>query len=166
MPGGVGEKSKEIELFRRQLDGRSAYEDIAGATVDEQTVEFETRRRWEVARPAQHRTYPGGQLTRRERFHDVVICAEFEPEHAVRLFSSGGEQNHGYLVPLAYLSEGFKSIDNGQHHVENDQVGPRLKHQLHRSLAVGGFRNGKTLALEVGDHDFTHHRLVIDDEHS
>ena len=53
-----------------------------------------------------------------ERFADVVVCAEFQPEDAVGFFVLGGEHDNGQAGML--VAQGFevvKAVDVGQPYV-------------------------------------------------
>ena len=60
----------------------------------------------------------GVEFARAERFADVVVCAEFQPEDAVGFFVLGGEHDNGQAGML--VAQGFevvKAVDVGQAYV-------------------------------------------------
>ena len=48
-----------------------------------------------ASRTLEDRSNPGSQFPRREGLDNVIVSAKFQPEDAVDLIPSGGEQDHG-----------------------------------------------------------------------
>src|SRR5882672_8961136 len=53
-----------------------------------------------LRRPAQHRPHPSGNLARREGLEHVVVRAQLQADHAVRLLVPAGEDDHGHVAPF------------------------------------------------------------------
>ncbi len=64
----------------------------------------------------------GLQLARAEGLGDVVIGAEFEADHPIRLVGGGSQHDDGHLGGATDLLAEGKAILAGHHDVQNDQV--------------------------------------------
>ena len=64
---------------------------------------------WRRTYPFEHRPHTGHQLARAERFGDVIITAQFQPQHPVDLIIAGSQENdrhvRGGADPAADLIE-------------------------------------------------------------
>ena len=125
------------------------------------------RRRRAVAAlgPAQDGPDPDGELPRRERLHDVVVGSEFEPDDTVDLLGAGRQEDDRSVALFTDAAQDRQTVDTGEHQVEHDQVGPVELEPREGCVAVVGFVDLESVEREVARHDFSHHRLVVDDEH-
>ena len=67
---------------------------------------------------AQNRAYTRHQLAIVKRFRQIVICAEFESQNAVKVAAARGQHNHRGLVVLAQFFQGFNPVFARHHNVE------------------------------------------------
>ena len=93
-PGPGGERREELELGRRELDGRAGHLGPHPRHVEDDVADAD--RLGGVGRsfgPAQDRPDAGDQLARAERLGQVVVGAQLEPEQLVELVVPGGEHH-------------------------------------------------------------------------
>ena len=63
------------------------------------------------------------QGVRQEFCSYIIVCAQLQPQHLVDLLALGGQhQNGDGNSCLAQPFADFKSVQTGQHNVQNDEV--------------------------------------------
>ncbi len=73
----------------------------------------------------------GHQLARLEGLGDVVVGTHLQAGHAVDDVVASGEHDHGAVDAVgAQLSQDLEAGATGQHHVEDEHVGPSGTCQL------------------------------------
>ena len=121
-PLGVVEKVQEYRKFLRR------HGDFGRTLVDPMAVAIhphvgKTRRRWRAAgrrRAPQVGTDARTQLGESERFGDVVVGAQFEPEHLVGLIGAGGQQDDRHLaIAGTQTAQQFEAVAARQHQIEH-----------------------------------------------
>lgn len=107
---------------------------------------------------------PGGEFARTERFADVVVRAQLQPEHPVELGVAGGEDGYRHLRNAADPLEQFQTGTVGQSEIEDDQiVGDRRQFDL--GLASQGAPHRlEPLARQREFDDFGDGRFVLDQQ--
>ena len=70
-----------------------------------------------------HGPDPGDKFVRAERFHHVVIGAEFEPDDAVHFVTAGGQDDHRQAASAAEVAQQVQAVAIGQPEIEHHQVG-------------------------------------------
>ena len=124
--GVRGEQREQLELDERQLHGLAAHLDRAPRQVDAQLAAFdhliaaadEMRRRG----TSEQRPDPASKLPDRERFRDVVVRAELQPEHLVELVVSRRQHDDRHCALVAQTPADLEAVDAGQHDVEHHEI--------------------------------------------
>ena len=57
-----------------------------------------------------------------KRFHNVIVCAEFQAEDFVKNFSFGGKHNNRDIGFSADFPADLIAVDSGQHQIQKDQI--------------------------------------------
>ena len=57
-----------------------------------------------------------GRRTRRQ----VVIRADFQPQHAINFFAFGSQHDHRYIVVLPHHAKQLKAVNIGEHDIQKD----------------------------------------------
>lgn len=90
------------------------------------------------------------QLPRAVRFRDVVVSADLQSNHFLRLLSPRRQhQNRRPHAPLPQVPAHFKPVPLGQHHVQQDQVVPPLRARLACRFAIHHQRRVVALPPQV-----------------
>ncbi len=90
--GLAGERGEQLELGWRQGDGAASHGDPASDEVQHEIVRLDALvGEWDRIDPAQDRADTGDELAGAERLDHVVVGAEFEAGHPVRLVSACGQ---------------------------------------------------------------------------
>ena len=77
---------------------------------------------WVYFVSAQHGLDPGHQLAHAEWFAEVIISAQFKPDHPVGFLTPGGDHDDRHLAGLAQLPANIQTINFWQHQVQKDQI--------------------------------------------
>src|SRR3989475_2176870 len=124
-PGGAQEERQQVELRtgERQLvvvDGR-----LAGAGVERKGAGADglVLRLRGAGRPPQHGPHPRRDLAGREGLEHVVVGADLQSHHLVRLLVAAGEDDYRHVAGLAQRAEELEPVSVGEDQVEDDQVG-------------------------------------------
>src|SRR5918994_5752556 len=83
-------------------------------------------------------SYSRDELSWTERFRQVVVPADGQPDLDVRLRVPCRQHQDGDVAFLLDPSTDLEAVDPGQHQVENDEVGPKVTTELDAGDAVGG----------------------------
>ncbi len=103
----------------------AAPRDAVPVQVDFKAVGADHARLPDVAMyTAEHGTYPRNEFTRRKRFGDVIVRAEFQPDQAVSLTIAGREHDDRHVRIAAQNPAHIDSVHAGQIQVEHDEIGP------------------------------------------
>jgi hypothetical protein len=93
-PGPGRQRRQELELGRRQVDGRAGHLGPHPRHVQRQVAGSDRLAGLRRALgPAQDRSDPGDQLARREGLGDVVVGPELEAEELVELVVARGQHH-------------------------------------------------------------------------
>ena len=108
---------------------------------------------------------PRRQLSRIERFRQVVIRADFETDDAIQIVAASGQHHHRDGRPGAKLPQQVESEQVGQHHIDKHHV----IGAVHRTIEPGGGVmnrvDAEALGLEVLLHQRTELHVVVDQQH-
>ena len=163
----VQELPEEVELLRRELDFVVPDHDLTPTCVNAQIAVLEARA-LELAtlriRASQDRFDPGNELAGIERFREVIVGADLEPDDLVDVIVAGRQHEDRDVRALANPSADVDSVQVGKHQVEHDQrwcLGRRL---LDRALARSRNANGEAGPLEVHGDEGSDALLVLHDE--
>src|SRR3712207_6302689 len=86
------ELEEDLELHLRDVHAAAVQRDRALRAVDRQRAGLDHLTH-AAAGPAQERAHAASELERRERLRDVVVGAELEAVHLVRLLGLGGQHD-------------------------------------------------------------------------
>jgi hypothetical protein len=104
---------------------------------------------------------------KRERLRDVVVTARRESLDAVvRRVPRRHEQNRCLDAVGAEPARDRDAVDVGQHHVEDDEVGPKLLDEIESSAAVGRGRHREPFVAERGHDCVRYRRFIVDHQHT
>ena len=106
----------------------------------------------------------GQHLLHLERLDDVVVGAPLQAGHLVLGLPLCGEHDHGGLVVLPNLFQHRPAVHDGQHDVQQHQVGPEGAEQFHTLAAVAGYRCFEPLLLQIEMEQFSNVGVVFHDE--
>ena len=101
------------------------------------------------AGPAKHRPDAGQHLLHLEGLDDVVVRPLLQAGDFVLRLPLGGEHDDRGLVPLPDFFQHGPAVHDGQHDVQQHQVGLVGAEQLHTFAAVLGHLSLKALLLQV-----------------
>ena len=105
------------------------------------------------------------ELGERERLHEIVGRAQVEAAHPVGDLAAGRQHDHGQgRVHRPDRGEHVEPVDAGEHHVEDDDVGPPVAHAVEAVLAAGGGVHGVALRGQSALKERQDQRLVLDHE--
>src|SRR5439155_25768939 len=111
------------------------------------------------------RLHPRDELTRRERFRQVVVGAELEACHAVGLLVSGGQHQNRHVRARAHCPGHVEAVDARQADIEDDD--PDLVPSELRERLLAGTNPDDAVAapLQVGTGHRPDRMLVLDQKH-
>jgi hypothetical protein len=112
--------------------------------------------------PAQHALHAREQLAGLERFGDVVVRADLEPDDAIDDVARRRDHDDADVVTLAQVARERQSVFSGKADIQQDQVGQRaLDFRAHRVAAV---RRAHVVAVsaQVLPEQRAHARVVVD----
>ncbi len=112
----------------------------------------------------QDRLHACDQLGGRERLREVVVAAELEPEHAVDLSVTRGEEDHRNLRRLPQALDHLEPVDVGEPDVEHHEAGPVVADRLEPGLTARRLQHPVALAGEIELDEVGDVRFVVDDE--
>ena len=72
--------------------------------------------------PSRHGADARDQLAQPERLDDVVVRAELEPDHPVRLLAARGDDDDRHVGPLAHAPADVEPVGVGKPQVEQHQI--------------------------------------------
>jgi hypothetical protein len=102
-----------------------------------------------------------------ERFGHVVVRAEVEAAHAVRLRVVGGEHQDAPRVAVApQLAQDFEAVHSGEAHVEHDEVVMLFGTSTHRELPRFRVVDGVARLPERTDQPVRQRLVVFDNQNS
>ena len=116
------ERLEQLEFEGRGFDRLPSPADLAAGKIDldvSKTVDVG----WRRFHPPQERSDTRPQLPRAEGFRDVVVCAQVQSHHPLRLLGSRGQHDdrRANACP-AQLAADFIAVLLGEHNVEQDEV--------------------------------------------
>src|SRR5690625_1012577 len=163
-PAGVtGEQFEQLELLGRQLDAPAAAEHLASVQVHHEVgnPHFAGDDR---ADAAQMGTHPCEQFLDGERLDQVIISPGIEPDDLVVNAVLGGQDDDRRVGGLADAARDLKSVQYGQHQVENHQVGIDFAVLRKAGDSVIGDDGVVVLGLQFKIDELGDLLLVFDDE--
>jgi hypothetical protein len=122
-----------------------------------------------LADAPQHGADARHELGRRERLGDIIVGAGIEAAHAIALLAARRQHDDRQVGGdglAAQLAADLDARHQGQHPVEQDEVGDVLLHRGQHLLAVIGDRDAKARLLEVVAEKLDQRGFVFDDQHA
>ena len=107
----------------------------------------------------------GQQLLDLEGLDDVVIRAHLQAGDLVLDLALGGEHDDGHFHGLAQLAADLPAVHDGQHDIEQHEVGLDLPGHLDGLAAVGRVRDLEPVLLQVQAQQLCDVAIVLHDEH-
>jgi hypothetical protein len=112
--------------------------------------------------PAEHSLDSSDHLSRRKRLGDVVVGSKLEAYQAIHLVSPSGDEDDRDAFRLKPACQ-LETVNAGQHHVEQGEIGGCRGKLLERSGPVEGSESDEAGRFEVlGQH--VHDLLVVVDD--
>ena len=102
LPWMLGQSCQQVKLAAGEANRLSGASETMAVQVNLQVASADEPRRADTAlHAAQHCPHAGHQFAGRERFGDVVVRAQLQPDQPVGLLDAGGEHNdwHVRLAP-------------------------------------------------------------------
>ena len=158
------EMPEEVELAARELD--LCVRDPSGAGP---AIELDVSRGEPVIglvglHSPEHRAYPCGELTRRERLRDVVVRPELEPGHAIDLLVARREHHHRQGRGRADRPADVEPVRVGQLEIE-DRETDVVALELGQPLGPAGRPDdAEPVPLQVGADEGGDVLLVLDEQ--
>ena len=123
-PGCCGEGRQQLELGRRQVDGRPPTSvRIRGTSSSTSPARIISAGLERSVGSAQHGPDAGDELARAERLGQVVVGTELEAEQLVELVVARREHDDRDRRVAAQLAGDVEAVEPGQAEVEHDEVG-------------------------------------------
>src|SRR5215204_5736859 len=113
---------------------------------------------------AEERTHPRHQLLRAERFHDVVVRTQLQPDDTVGFVAAGGHDHDWDIRGAAQLAGDVQPVPTRQTQVEHYQIRTRQTRALQGALAVGRHTDRESGRMQIVPDDARDLRLVFDYE--
>lgn len=167
--GVAGQEQQQLELAL--LEGHLLAADArpSGGGLDHEVRELQ--RRLVISRsvhPAQHGVDAGDELSRLERFDDIVVRAEAEPDHTIGLLAPRGQQDHGDAVAVqsirADATHHLEAVETREHQAQHDQVGTAGADRSDGGRPIGRCSRVVPGAAQVACNHLGDRRLVVDDQ--
>src|ERR1700730_171786 len=114
--------------------------------------------------PSQHRTDPGQQFPKAERFYDVVIRTEFKADDAIDFFGTmtGGNDDRNVRTRTDF-SQKIQPIILTEPQIQNDQTGLRSL-QMTIQLRPIGRRFGRDIVIfQIPGHHLSERGVIVND---
>ncbi len=135
--GGAHQHFQNVELEGGQLHALAGGEDLAGAGVERDAVDFQARigrgRTRFIA--AQDGADARGQFARIEGLGQVVVGAQFQAHDAVHILAARGQHDDRDLALSAQPAENLEAVDARQHDVQHHQVDARFQSLRQAAIA-------------------------------
>ena len=113
---------------------------------------------------AQHGADTGADLFDTERLDDVIVCAQFKPQHFIDLGTTGGEQQNGNTLGLRFAAQRAadgKAVRRGHHPVKNQCIWPAFFNGVQQGCSVGKNCGFKAFVFETECNQFTNVGLIV-----
>ena len=137
-----------------RLDRRVVFPGLTGGRIDAQMAEkrgLAARRYPRPPRPRRRIALTRATSSRgAEGLGQVVVCANRQTDHLVRLIGARRQQQDVDVGLLAQAAQHFEAVDAGQHDVQHHQVRREAARQPQRRRTVHCRLDHVALALEVG----------------
>jgi hypothetical protein len=114
---------------------------------------------------SQHRADTGQQLSEAKRLGDVVVVAQFEPDHAIDLVATlTCRDDDGDVGLCAYLAKQIEPVLLAEPQVENHQIRLAARQQSNHLVGPAGGHRPEVMILEIVRHQMPHPVVVLDHE--
>ena len=103
------------------------------------------------------------QFARVEGLGEIIVGPELQTDNTVHVFAARGQHQHWHAAGEAKPLQDFKTVQAGQHHVQNDQVITALLGGFERRVTLMNAIYRETLALQEFLEQGAQLSVVIDD---
>ena len=163
--GLAGEGRQELELGRRQGHGTVGHGHPAADQVEHEVARHDALvGEGHGLGPAQDRPDARDELAGAEGLDHVVVGAELQAGHPVRLVAARGEDEDRHARVAADGADDVEAVDPRQAQVQDEGVRPACTDERQRGRAVARRDDGEPGVLEVVADDAGDLRLVLHDE--
>src|SRR5437899_3819711 len=136
---------EQQKFLRREVERNTGACCLVPSHIDFQIVDAQTFC-LSLRSTAQYRPHPGEQFRKRERFDQIIVCAQFESFHTVAHTVAGGEKENGRASPIASeVRNQFPAVLAWQHDIDDEKI--KL---LGARLLRAGFAIGRNLDRKTG----------------
>ncbi len=104
------------------------------------------------------------QLAEAKRLHHVVVGAELEQQHAIKLFAARRQHDDRNVRTVAQHAADVGAVDVGKSEIEQHEI--HVVYRMNRRLSGGRDRDGESLAVESFAQRLDDVVVVLDDEES
>src|SRR5207342_745181 len=127
-PGVLHQQEQQIELTGRKLEPNASDRGLTERRVDPDVADLDPAGRLAHGCSPQDGPDPSGQLSRRERLHDVVVRTELEANDAVDRLVLGRHDEDGDVRSRSNVPAHVAPVPVREHQVQDDDVRtPRLE---------------------------------------
>ena len=160
------EQPQQVEFGAGEIHWPSAHMDGARRRVDLEADEAQSfaRAGFRLAHPgpAQDRPHMGQQHARLHRLGDELVGAELQPDDAVEVVASGGQDDNGHQgAPCTQLAADAEAVHAGQHEVQHHEVGRNLASHVDGRLAPADPMDLERVARQVLDDELAQPLVVL-----
>ena len=113
---------------------------------------------------AQYGLNAGRQLAHAEGFDDVIVGAEFQPEHGVRFLHPRGQDDHRRCALETVLPEEFVSVHFRHQDIQQHRIGLFVTRGVERFPAVARSHHAITLFSQVIGDQVADAEFIVHDE--
>ena len=108
--------------------------------------------------------HAGHEFAGAEGLGDVIVGAEAEAFELVGLGGAGGQHDDGDVAGGAQAAADFGAVEQGEHAVEDDEIGRGGAAEFEGGDAVGGEAGFEAVVFQVELDGLGGARIVFDDE--
>jgi len=164
-PRPTHERDEDVELDAGELHRLAGHLDLAGADVGQHVAHRQALGEGLRLASSEHRAEPSQELAGAEGLGDVVVGANLQPHHAVRLVSPRGEHEDRNAALAADATDDFQAVDAGHHDVEEHGIECPDAQQLEPLQAIRGADHRDAVLLQERLQEFLEPAVVIDEQH-
>lgn len=162
------QNGEDAVLGRRQGHLVIAAPHLASRQIDAQLPGAEHGRLAErgALRPPEHRLHARQQFAHAEGLGHVVVRAQLQAAHDVKLGAPGSEHDDWHAGPLPQLGTESEAVHPRQHHVEQHQVGRAPRNRLQSRLGLDHTLHGVARVAQAALEDAPQRRVVVHQQHA
>ena len=156
---------EQVELGPRERDLAAVAGDRPGRHVDGERAKPEASRvGGPAASAAKRRPDARNELGQLERLADVVVGPGLQADHDVERVAARGQHDDRDRRFAADLAGDLQAVEAGEHHVEQDEVGPLRPESRQPVAAVGRGDDAEAGPAQAERRDLADRRVVLDQQ--